>query len=84
VGDVLGIGVGARGTAIVTGLPAGEARLTAIRVDAAGNASEPTEIVATIPPGSGVLSRAMMPLALVALSLLARRKRALASRARAL
>ena len=66
----------ARGNAIVAGLPAGEARLKVIQVDAAGNASEPVELATTIPADRACSVGPALPLSLLALTLLLRRQRA--------
>jgi hypothetical protein len=69
---------GPKGTAIVYDLHAGPHRLKAVRVDAAGNASEPVEIETTVPEDRVCSVSPALPLSLLMLALLRRFNRAAA------
>jgi hypothetical protein len=69
---------GAKGSAVVYDLRAGEHRLKVVRVDAAGNASEPVEVSATVPKDRACSVAPVMPLSLLLLALLRRFSRAAA------
>ncbi len=62
------------GPATVVGLPKGETRLKVIRVDVAGNASEAADVVATVPADRACSVAPVLPLVLLASTLLRRRR----------
>ncbi len=66
-------GAGSNGTVTASDFPAGPQQLKAVRVDAAGNASEPVEVTATVPKDRACAVAPVLPLSLLALTLLRRR-----------
>ncbi|MDP2273334.1 MAG: hypothetical protein Q8N23_08800 [Archangium sp.] len=62
------------GSVSIVGLRAGETRLQALRVDAAGNASEVTDVVATTPADRSCSVAPVLPLVLLASTLFRRRR----------
>lgn len=65
---------GSKGSATAYDLRAGEHRLKVVRVDAAGNASEPIDVVTTVPKDRVCSVAPVLPLSLLALALLRRRQ----------
>jgi hypothetical protein len=70
---VTAFGAGSNGSVTASDFPAGPQKLKVVRVDAAGNASEPVEATATIPKDRACSVAPVLPLSLLALTLLRRR-----------
>jgi hypothetical protein len=70
---------GANGQVTALDFPAGPQNLKVVLVDAAGNASEPEEVTATIPKDRACSVAPVVPLSILALSFLRARRRRLAS-----
>jgi hypothetical protein len=70
---VTAFGAGSNGSVTASDFPAGSQKLKVVRVDAAGNASEPVEVTATIPKDRACSVAPVLPLSLLALTLLRRR-----------
>lgn len=68
-------GAGSKGSVIAYDFPAGPQHFKVIRVDASGNASEPVEVTATVPKDRACSVAPVLPVSLLALMLLKRRRR---------
>jgi hypothetical protein len=68
-------GAGSQGTVTASDFPAGPQKLKVVRVDAAGNASEPVDVSATIPKDRACSVTPVLPFSLLALALLRVRRR---------
>lgn len=65
---------GSKGSAIAYDISSGPQRFKVVRVDAAGNATEPIEVTTTVPKDRACSVAPVIPLSLLALTLLRRRR----------